>query len=116
MKFIAYMRCSTCIKALNSLKDKGFNPEVIDIKTNVPTKEELKYYNELSGEDINKFFNTSGLVYKELNLKDKIKTMNLEEKCELLSTNGMLIKRPLLVLNNKVLIGYKEVEYGKIGE
>ncbi|MFI3251513.1 MAG: arsenate reductase family protein [bacterium] len=114
MKFIAYMRCSTCVKALKYLNENNVNPEVIDIKTNIPTKEELKQYHELSGLDIKKFFNTSGLVYKELNLKDKLPTMSLEEKYELLSTNGMLIKRPLLISTNSVLLGFKEEEYKKI--
>ncbi len=114
MKFIAYMKCSTCVKALKYLNDNGINPEVVDIKTNIPTKEELKKYHEISNEDIKKFFNTSGLVYKELNLKDKLKDMSLEEKYEILSTNGMLIKRPLLITNDNVLIGFKEEKYKEI--
>ncbi len=114
MKFIAYMKCSTCVKALKYLNNKNINPEVIDIKTNVPTKEEIKKYHELSNLDIKKFFNTSGLVYKDLNIKDKLPTMSLEEKYELLSTNGMLIKRPLLVLEDNVLVGFKEEDYSKI--
>lgn len=114
MKFIAYMRCSTCVKALKYLNEKGINPEIIDIKTNNPTKEEIKKYHEISNLDIKKFFNTSGLVYKELNLKEKLNTMTLDEKYELLSTNGMLVKRPLIVTNDKVLVGFKEEEYSKL--
>lgn len=111
MKFIAYMRCSTCIKALKYLNEMGVYPEVVDIKTNNPSKEEIKRYHELSNLDISKFFNTSGLVYKELNLKDKLIDMSLEEKYELLSTNGMLIKRPLLISDANVFVGFKEAEY-----
>ncbi len=114
MKFIAYMRCSTCVKALKFLQENSVNPEVVDIKTNTPTKEEIKKYHELSNLDIKKFFNTSGLVYKELNLKEKLVDMSLEDKYELLSSNGMLIKRPLLVTNDKVLLGFKEAEYKEI--
>ncbi len=114
MKFIAYMRCSTCVKALKFLNENNINPEVIDIKTNTPTKEDIKKYHELSGFDIKKFFNTSGLVYKDLGLKEKLNEMSLEEKYELLSSNGMLIKRPLLISDNLVLVGFKEEEYKKI--
>lgn len=114
MKFIAYMKCSTCIKALKYLNEMGIYPLVIDIKTNNPSKEDLKKYHQLSNLDISKFFNTSGLVYKELNLKEKLKTMSLDEKYELLSTNGMLVKRPLLVLENTVFVGFKEVDYNTL--
>ncbi len=111
MKFIAYMKCSTCVKALKYLNELGHEVEVVDIKTNNPNSSDIKKYHELSNLDINKFFNTSGLVYKELNLKEKIKIMSLEEKYEILSTNGMLVKRPLLVCEDKVLVGFKEEQY-----
>lgn len=114
MKFIAYMKCSTCVKALRFLNDNNLNPEIVDIKTQIPTKEDIKKYHELSGLDIKRFFNTSGLVYKDLKIKDKLNEMTLEEKYELLSTNGMLIKRPLLICNDIVLVGFKEEEYKKI--
>ena len=79
-----------------------------DIKINNPSKEEIDQFVKLSGKDIKSFFNTSGLVYKELCLKDKLSNMSYEEKLKVLSTNGMLVKRPLLVLDNNVLVGFKE--------
>ncbi len=114
MLFINYPKCSTCKNAKNFLEEKNFNFTSQDIKLNPPTKEELKIYHEKSGLDIKKFFNTSGLVYKSLNLKDKLPTMTLDEKLEILSSDGMLIKRPILVLEDKVLVGFKKNEWENI--
>ncbi len=114
MKFIAYMRCSTCVKAHKHLQSTGLDFDLIDIKENTPSKEEFKKYHELSGLDIKKFFNTSGVTYKELNIKDKLINMTLEEKYELLASNGMLVKRPILVTNENVVLGYKEEIYDEI--
>lgn len=111
MKLIEYHKCSTCKKARDYLNHHHINYELRDIKTSPPTKEELKFYLTMSKKDIDKFFNTSGLKYKELNLKMKKATLTLDEKLDLLSTDGMLIKRPLLVGDDFILIGFKEKEY-----
>lgn len=109
--FIEYPKCSTCKKAKNYLESK--NVQFIDrnIVTNNPTIDELKLWSKLSGKDINKFFNTSGLKYRELNLKDKLKNMSNDEKLEILASDGMLVKRPILVMKNKCLIGFREDEW-----
>ncbi len=114
MKIYCYSKCSTCQKALKYLKDKNISFEEIDIKNNPPSYEELLDYFKISNLPVKKFVNTSGLLYKELNLKDKLPTMKDEEVLKLISTNGMLIKRPLLINNNQILLGFKEDEYKKI--
>jgi len=113
-RFICYSKCSTCKKAKQFLLDHNIEFESIEIKDNPPTIEELKQYISLSGKEIKIFFNTSGLVYKELGLKEKLPAMSEEEKLKLLSSNGMLIKRPLFVADDKVLVGFKEEEYLKL--
>ena len=114
IKFYGYPKCSTCKKGENYLKENNINFEYINIKENVPSINELKKYIDLSGKDIKYFFNTSGLVYKELNLKDRLISMTIDEKLKLLSSNGMLIKRPLIITPNKVLIGFKEKEWKEV--
>ena len=109
--FIEYPKCSTCKKAKKWLEDNKIEFDDRHIVENTPTVEELKEWIKMSGKDIKKWFNTSGLKYKELNLKDRLPLMSDDEKVELLSTDGMLIKRPILVLENKVLIGFKEEEW-----
>lgn len=106
--FIEYPKCSTCKKAKKWLEENGV--EFIDrnIVTQTPTVEELEKWIEKSGQDIKKWFNTSGLKYKEMNLKDKLESMSEKEKIELLASDGMLIKRPLLVSDKWILIGFKE--------
>lgn len=113
LKLIEYPKCSTCKKAKDWLLKNNITFIEQNIKENPPTKEELKYYQTLTEKPLNKFFNTTGLKYKELNLKDKIKDMSEEEKLTLLSQNGMLIKRPLLIGDNFLLIGFNEKEYEK---
>ena len=108
---IGYPKCSTCKNAEKFLKDNNIKYEYRDIKLNTPTKEELIDIIKTSNLDIKKFFNTSGLVYRNLNLKDKLDNMNFDEKVVLLSSNGMLIKRPILLINNKVLVGFKQKEW-----
>ena len=108
---IGYPKCSTCKNAEKFLKDNNIKYEYRDIKLNTPTKEELIDIIETSNLDIKKFFNTSGLVYRSLNLKDKLDNMNFDEKIVLLSSDGMLIKRPILLINNKVLVGFKQKEW-----
>lgn len=109
--FIEYPKCSTCQKAKKWLEKNNINFEDRNIVENNPTKEELAKWIEKSGLEIKKFFNTSGLKYKELNLKEKLPNMTDEEKIELLATNGMLVKRPLLISEKAVLIGFKENEW-----
>ncbi len=112
--FIQYPKCSTCKNALKFLKNGGITPTERDIVSDTPTKEELKSIIEKSGLDFKKFFNTSGMVYREMGLKDKVKEMSIDEAVELLSSNGMLIKRPILVTDNKVLVGFKQTQYDEI--
>jgi len=114
MLFICYPKCTTCQKAQTYLENIGIDFEIRDIKTNNPTKEELSKWIKEYNLEVNKLFNTSGLLYKEYKLKDKIPTMSLEEKIELLSSNGMLVKRPLLITGNDLIIGFKIDSYDKL--
>ena len=114
MLLFEYPRCSTCQKAKKYLESKGFNFEVRNIVTDKLNADELDRLIKKSKKDINKFFNTSGLKYRELKLKDKIPTISYEEKLQILSTDGMLVKRPLLELDNDVLIGFRENEWNNI--
>ncbi len=109
--FIQYPKCSTCKKAKKWLEDNNINFKSRNIVEDKPTKEELKKWIKDSGYEIKKFFNTSGLKYKELNLKEKLNLMSDEEKINLLSSDGMLVKRPVLITKNKVLLGFKENEW-----
>lgn len=111
--FVHYPKCTTCKKAEKWLKEKGVDYEARDIKNDNPTYEELKKWYETSGLDIKKFFNTSGMLYREMNLKDRLPSMSLEEKLELLATDGMLVKRPVLVIGDQVLTGFKESDWEK---
>ena len=106
--FIEYPKCSTCRKAKKFLDDNNIKYVDRNIVTDNPTKEELKKFLIVSGKDIKTFFNTSGNLYKKLHLKDKLPNMTLDEKLELLSTDGMLVKRPILVGDDIVLTGFKE--------
>lgn len=114
MEFIYYPKCSTCIKAKKYIEELGLNVTFRDIKENNPTKEELTTFYQKSNLPLKKFFNTSGLLYKEMNLKDKLKDMNEDEMLTLLSTNGMLVKRPLLIGDDFVLVGFKKEEVEKL--
>ena len=109
--FVEYPKCSTCQKAKKWLDDHGAAYEDRHIKEQNPTAEELKQWHEKSGQDIKKFFNISGLLYKEMQLKEKLPAMTLEEKYALLATDGMLVKRPVLVTETTVLTGFKEAEW-----
>ena len=111
MLFIEYPKCSTCKKAKKFLDDHKVDYVDRNIVTDNPTKEELKKWIELSGKEIYKFFNTSGIKYRELNLKETLKELDFDGILDILSSDGMLVKRPLLITENKVLIGYKELEY-----
>ncbi|NFH91005.1 arsenate reductase family protein [Clostridium botulinum] len=114
MLLVQYPKCSTCKKALKFLKENDLEIEVRDIVNETPRKEELLEWIDKSNLEFKKFFNTSGKVYKELNLKDKVNSMTKEEAVELLSSNGMLIKRPILINENLVIIGFKEYDYSKL--
>ncbi len=114
--FLHYPKCTTCKRALKYLKDNNVTVEERHIVEAHPTADELKEWIQKSGLEFKKFFNTSGLVYKELGLKDKVKDMNLEEAVDLLASNGMLVKRPLLILQDTVLVGFKEDAYKAIIE
>lgn len=113
MLFICYPKCTTCKKAQKWLDDNGIDYVLRNIKEDNPTKEELALWIEKSKKDHRKFFNTSGLLYKSMNLKEKLPKMSGEEMTELLSTDGMLVKRPLLVGEDFVLSGFKEAEWAE---
>lgn len=109
--FVNYPKCSTCIKARKWLEENGVEFESRHIVENNPTKEELKKWIDLSGQPIKRFFNTSGILYREMNLKEKVAKDSEDELLDILSTNGMLVKRPLLIGKDMVLIGFKEKEW-----
>ena len=114
LKFICYPKCTTCLKAKKLLDDNKIDYELRDIKLDNPTLEELTEWYNKSGLPIKKFFNTSGLLYKSLDLKNKLPQMSEDEMLKLLATDGMLVKRPLLVGNDLVLVGFKEAEWSEI--
>lgn len=114
MRFICYPKCTTCQKAKKWLDEKGISYELRDIKENNPTYDELKEWYGKSGLPLKKFFNTSGLLYKSMELKNKLPEMSDEEQLRLLATDGMLVKRPILINNDKVLVGFKEKEYEEL--
>ncbi len=111
MLFLCYPKCSTCQKAQRWLDENGISYTLRDIKTENPTLEELTTWYRKSGLPLKRFFNTSGLLYKSLNLKEKLPSMTEEEQLALLATDGMLVKRPLLIDESFVLTGFKEGEW-----
>ena len=111
MLVLVYRKCSTCQKALKWLEDNHIEFEERPIKEQNPTYEELKAWRQMSGLPLKKFFNTSGLIYKDLGLKDKLPSMSEEEQLQLLATDGMLVKRPLVIGDGYVLTGFKEKEW-----
>lgn len=111
MLVLVYRKCSTCMKALKWLEEHKVVFDERPIVEENPSYEELKAWYEKSGLPLKKFFNTSGLMYKELGLKDKLPTMSEEEQLKLLATNGMLVKRPLVVGKDYVLTGFREKEW-----
>ena len=113
IKFICYPKCTTCQKARKWLDDNKIEYELRDIKLENPTFEELSEWYAKSGLPLKKFFNTSGLLYKSLELKSKLPLMSDEEMLNLLATDGMLVKRPLLVSEEFVLVGFKESEWAE---
>lgn len=113
LKLYCYNRCSTCKKALKWLDDKGIAYEVMDIKTDHPDEETLRKYYSMSGLPLKRFFNTSGIPYREMELSQKLPEMSEDEQLALLATNGMLVKRPLVVGDDFVLTGFKEKEWAE---
>lgn len=111
MLVLVYRKCSTCQKALKWLDERHIKYDERPIVEENPTYEELKKWYEMSGLPLKKFFNTSGLLYKEMGLKDKLKDMSEDEQLKLLSTNGMLVKRPLIIGDDFVLTGFREQEW-----
>ena len=111
MLFVEYPKCTTCKKAKKFLDDHKVKYTARDIKAENPTAEEIAAWYPQSGKDLKASFNTSGMIYREQQLKDKLPNLSEEEKVALLASNGMLVKRPILVLKDKVLVGFKEAEW-----
>ncbi len=111
MDFIWYSKCSTCKNAKKYLDDNLIKYNIRDIKDKTPTREEIKAWIERYNIDIDKMFNTSGILYRKLNIKDKKNSMSVNEKINILSENAMLIKRPILVCSDKIYFGFKEKEW-----
>ena len=111
MLFIEYPKCSTCQKAKKWLEEHNITYTDRHIVEDNPTYEELKEWYTMSGLPLKKFFNTSGMIYKQMNLKDKVKEMTEDDQLKLLATDGMLVKRPLVIGDNFVLTGFKEKEW-----
>lgn len=112
-RFICYPKCTTCQRAKKWLDDNNIEYELRDIKEDNPTFEELSEWYKMSGLALKKFFNTSGLLYKSMGLKDKLAAMSEEEQLRLLAADGMLVKRPLLIGKDFVLVGFKEKEWSE---
>ena len=108
LNFICYPKCTTCQKAKKWLDENGIEYELRDIKVHNPSAEEISEWYEKSGLPLRKFFNTSGMLYKSMELKNKLPEMNEEEMTALLASDGMLVKRPILVGDDFVLVGFKE--------
>ena len=111
MEFICYPKCTTCKKAEKWLNDRRVSYELRDMKEKNPSFEELSNWYKKSGLPLKKFFNTSGLLYKSMGLKDKLASMTEDEQLSLLATDGMLVKRPILVNGENVLVGFRESEW-----
>lgn len=111
--FVEYPKCTTCRRAKKYLEENNIEFTDRHISEENPTKDELKDWLKKSGLAINKFFNTSGVLYREMQLKDKVKTLPEDELLDILATNGMLVKRPIVVKDDKVLVGFKEEEWNK---
>ena len=113
MLFICYPKCTTCQRARKWLEEHKVKYTERNIATDNPTYEELKEWHKTSGLPLKRFFNTSGMLYREMQLKDKLPSMSEEKQLKLLATDGMLVKRPLLIARDKVLVGFKEAQWEK---
>ncbi|MBQ6476562.1 MAG: arsenate reductase family protein [Clostridia bacterium] len=111
---LCYPKCTTCQKALKWLDDRGIGYVYRNIKEERPTEEELRQWIQRSGLPVQRFFNTSGLLYRSMNLKEKTASMTDDEKIALLATDGMLVKRPLLIDEKGVLVGFREADYERM--
>ena len=111
LEFIEYPKCSTCKKAKNELDQLGLDYQDVHIVEETPSEEVILNWLETSGFEVKQFFNTSGMLYKEMHLKEKLADMSEEEQLQLLSTNGMLVKRPLVVNGDQILVGFKEADW-----
>ena len=114
MLFFWYPKCGTCRKAKKWLDENNISCTCRDIKEENPSYEELKLWYEKSGLPLKKFFNTSGMLYKSMNLKEKLKDMTEDEQLRLLAGDGMLVKRPLVVTENKIITGFKEAQWASL--
>ena len=114
MLFLCYPKCSTCRKAQKWLDEHDVDYDIRDIKTENPDLAELELWHQASGLPLKKFYNTSGVLYKTMALKDKIPTMSEDEQLKLLATDGMLVKRPILVDGDTILVGFKQAEWEKL--
>ena len=114
MLLVYYPKCSTCQRAKKWLEEKQIIFEARDVRLQNPTKEELIEWHQRSGLPLKKFFNTSGMLYREMQLKDRLPEMSEEEQYDLLASDGMLVKRPIVVTKEQVLVGFREKEWEKI--
>ena len=114
MIFLCYPKCTTCQRAEKWLRERGVSYEVRHITEQNPTAQELQQWQSLSGLPLKKFFNTSGLLYRSMNLKDRLPQMSREEQLALLASDGMLVKRPILITENAVAVGFREGEWEKL--
>ena len=114
MLFVYYPKCSTCQRAKKWLEEKQIIFEARDVKLQNPTKEELIEWHQRSGLPLKKFFNTSGMLYREMQLKDRLPEMSEEEQYDLLASDGMLVKRPIVVTEDLVVVGFREKEWEKL--
>lgn len=113
MLFVEYPKCTTCKKAKKWLEENGFQFDDRDIKVDRPSEEELRRWHKESGLPLRRFFNTSGQIYREMKLKDRLPDMTEDEQFELLASDGMLVKRPIIVKDGDVLVGFKEAEWSE---
>ncbi|MEQ2457518.1 arsenate reductase family protein [Flavonifractor hominis] len=113
MLFVCYPKCTTCKRAETWLRERGVEAEYRDIKLQNPTEEELRGWHRMSGLPLRRFFNTSGQLYRQLELKDRLPAMSEEEQYALLASDGMLVKRPLLIGDGFVLVGFRESEWAE---
>ena len=113
MIFVEYPKCTTCKRAKSWLDEHGIEYTDRNIKEDIPTYDELKEWHKLSGQPLKKFFNTSGMLYRSMELKSKLDAMSEEDQLKLLSSDGMLVKRPIVIKNGKVIVGFKSEEWEK---
>ena len=114
MLAVCYPKCSTCRKAIKWLDEHGIEYTYRDIKENNPTEDELRTWHKMSGQPLKRFFNTSGMIYRDMQLKDRLPSMSEDEMYKLLASDGMLVKRPLVVVGDTILLGFREAEWKEL--